>query len=196
MPDQPPESIGFFTFFRYMQRFDKVLFVIGTFSAVLAGMILPSISLIMANVAQAFSNPNSGGISGNMGYIASYVVIIACGLFTFSYMFYAFWQQLADNITTDLRKRYLAALMEQEIAFFDKNRVEQLPSQMAEIFETVQGAIGEKFSNMIFAVSTCVSGMGYALYFAPVYAGICILYLPFLLTILGVFGRMVQKTAL
>lgn len=86
--------------------------------------------------------------------------------------------------------------MEQEIAFFDKNNVEQLPSQMAEIFETVQGAIGEKFSNMIFAVSTCISGIGYAVYFAPIYASICVLYLPFLLTILGVFGRMVQKTAL
>ena len=111
-------------------------------------------------------------------------------------MFFSFWQQLAENITTDLRIRYLARLMEQEIAFFDKNNVEQLPSQMAEIFETVQGAIGEKFSNMIFAVSTCLSGIGYALYFAPVYAAICILYLPFLLSILGIFGRMVQKTAL
>lgn len=67
VPDQPPESIGFLTFFRYMTRFDKMLFVIGTFSAVLAGIILPSISLIMANVAQAFSNPNFSGISGMMG---------------------------------------------------------------------------------------------------------------------------------
>lgn len=49
---------------------------------------------------------------------------------------------------------------------------------------------------MIYAVSTLVAGMCYALYFAPVYAGICMLYLPFLLTILGVFGRMVQRTAL
>jgi len=49
---------------------------------------------------------------------------------------------------------------------------------------------------MIFAVSTCLSGIAYALYFAPLYAGICILYLPFLLSILGIFGRMVQKTAL
>lgn len=67
---------------------------------------------------------------------------------------------------------------------------------MAEIFETCQAAIGEKFSNMIFAVSTCLSGIGYAVYFAPVYAVICLMYLPFLLTILAVFGKMVQRTAL
>lgn len=62
---------------------------------------------------------------------------------------------------------------------------------MAEIFDTCQSAVGEKFSNMIYAVSTCLAGMAYALYFAPVYAAICLSYLPFLLIILGVFGRMV-----
>jgi hypothetical protein len=67
---------------------------------------------------------------------------------------------------------------------------------MAEIFDTCQSAIGEKFSNMIYAVSTVLAGISYAVYFGPAYAGICLLYLPFLLMILGVFGRMVQKTAL
>jgi ABC-type multidrug transport system fused ATPase/permease subunit len=176
-----------------MNRFDKFLCVVGTLSAVIAGMILPSISFIMANVASAFSGEGS---QVDMTVIAKYVVAIAVGLFLFSYMFYAFWQQLAENITIDLRKRYLSALMEQEIGYFDRNRVEQIPSQMAEIFETCQGAIGEKFSNMIYAVSTCISGIIYGFYFAPVYAAICVLYLPFLLTILGVFGRMVQRTAL
>lgn len=49
---------------------------------------------------------------------------------------------------------------------------------------------------MIFAVSTCISGIAYACYFAPIYALICLAYLPFLLIILAVFGRLVQKTAL
>ena len=194
--EQRPESIGFFTFFRFMGTFEKTLFGIGTFAAIIAGMILPSISLIMANVAQAFSGGNSSGVAGNMNFIASYVIIIAVALFTFSYIFFSFWQQLAENIIIDLRKRYLKSLMTQEIGYFDQNRVEQIPSQMAEIFDTVQAAIGEKFSNMIFAVSTCISGISYAFYFAPFYALICVMYLPFLLIILAVFGRMVQKTAL
>lgn len=90
--EEAPESIAFMTFFRYMGPFEKTLFGIGTVSAILAGMILPSISLIMANVAQAFSGGSSSGVSGNMNFIASYVIIIAVGLFTFSYMFFSFWQ--------------------------------------------------------------------------------------------------------
>ena len=86
-----PESIGFMTFFRYMGSTEKLLFGVGTFSALVAGMILPSISLIMANVAQSFSG-TGGSTINSMNFIASYVVIIACGLFTFSYMFFSFWQ--------------------------------------------------------------------------------------------------------
>jgi len=55
---------------------------------------LPSVSLIMGNVASAFSQGSSGSggdIISNMSYIASYVVLIATSLFIFSYMFFAFW---------------------------------------------------------------------------------------------------------
>ena len=58
----------------------------------------------MGNVASAFSGGGSGGdIISNMSFIASYVVMIAVSLFIFSYLFFAFWQHLAENIVTDLR---------------------------------------------------------------------------------------------
>jgi ABC-type multidrug transport system fused ATPase/permease subunit len=59
-----------------------------------------------------------------MGLIGAAVGFIAISLFLCAYMFYAFWQHLAENITTDLRKRYIAALMNQEIAYFEVNKVE------------------------------------------------------------------------
>ena len=94
---------------------DKLLLAFGTLSAILAGAILPSVSLIMGNVANAFTQGGGGGsgsdIISNMSFIASYVVLIATSLFTFSYLFFAFWQHLAENIVTDLRKRYIRALM-------------------------------------------------------------------------------------
>jgi ABC-type multidrug transport system fused ATPase/permease subunit len=79
----------------------------------------------MANVAQAFTGPNDleghFDMKTQMNFIASYVSIIASTLFVFCYLFFALWQHLAENITTDLRKRYLAALMKQEIAYFEVN---------------------------------------------------------------------------
>lgn len=117
----------------------------GTLASVLAGGILPSISLVMGNVAAAFSGNSDTTPADNtdstilqtMTVIAAIVSMIALSLFIFAYMFYAFWQHLAANITKGLRKRYIAALMHQEIAYFEVNKVEQIPAQIAEIFETV-----------------------------------------------------------
>ena len=119
------EPISFFKFFKYLKTQDKILLFIGSLASVVAGMILPSISTIMGNVSEAFT---SGGSLDEMNYIASYVVLISAGLFVFSYIFYAFWSHLAENIAIDLRKRYLQALMVQEIGFFEKNNVEQIPA--------------------------------------------------------------------
>lgn len=55
VPKQAPESISFFTFFRYMTATDKLLFGIGTISAMIAGIILPSIAIVMATVAAGFT---------------------------------------------------------------------------------------------------------------------------------------------
>ena len=89
-----PKQLSLSKFFTYITFYDKLLLVFGTISAILAGAILPSVSLIMGNVADAFtSGGGSGGsdIISNMSFIASYVVLIATTLFTFSYLFFAFW---------------------------------------------------------------------------------------------------------
>lgn len=57
----------------------------------------------------------------------------------------------------------------------------------------MKASIGEQISNLLFAICTCLAAIGYALTFGPAFAGYCLLYLPVLLTIIGVFGSMVKK---
>ena len=194
-----PKQIPFVKFFTYINATDACLLGFGTLAAVLAGAILPSISLVMGNVAAAFSGNSSVDPDGSasilqtMSVIAAIVSMIALSLFVFAYMFYAFWQHLAAHITLGLRRRYIAALMKQEIAYFEINKVEQIPAQIAEIFETVQSSIGDKIATFIFSISACLSGIIYALFYGWAYALACVAYLPFLLMILVVFGLAVKK---
>jgi len=62
---------------------------------------------------------------------------------------------------------------------------------MGEIFETVQSSIGEKVANLIFACSSFLSGIAYGLTIAPKFTGVCLGYLPVIIIILAVFGKMV-----
>ncbi len=64
-------------------------------------------------------------------------------IFIFSYFFYAFWNHLAENISFNLRKEYLKALLRQEIGYFEKTKIEEIPAQMGDIFETIHRSIGE-----------------------------------------------------
>ena len=57
----------------------------------------------------------------------------------------------------------------------------------------MKASIGEQISNLAFAVATCVAGIVYSLSFGPMFAGICLCYLPVLLGIIGVFGSMVRR---
>ena len=156
--------------------------------------------IVMGNVANAFSTETepeqSTSLLDTMSTVAAIVMMIAMALFIFSYIFYAFWQHLAENIVLDLRKRYIAALMRQEIAYFELNRVEQIPAEITEIFDTCKSSIGEKTANLIFAVSTCVFGIVYALIYGPIYAAVCIAYLPLLMAIIAVFGKLAQNSTL
>lgn len=57
---EAPQGVSLLKFFTYLTLQDKFLLVSGTITAILAGGILPSISLIMGNVASAFSPDASG----------------------------------------------------------------------------------------------------------------------------------------
>ena len=59
-PKADVRQIAFTKYFSYLKGSDKVLLVCGTTAAILAGAILPSISLVMGNVAVAFTGNNGG----------------------------------------------------------------------------------------------------------------------------------------
>jgi hypothetical protein len=52
----------------------------------------------------------------------------------------------------------------------------------------VTEAIGEKYSNIIFSISTLLSGIGIAFYRGADFAGVCTAFVPVLIILIGVFG--------
>jgi ABC-type bacteriocin/lantibiotic exporter with double-glycine peptidase domain len=93
-----------------------------------------------------------------------------------------------------LRILYLSSLLQQEPSYFERLKVEEIPSQMAEVFYQVQRSIGFQLGNFIFAISACIGGLGFALYKGPKFAGACLGYVPVFIIILATFGMMVKKS--
>jgi hypothetical protein len=51
--------LPFLTFFRFIRRKEKILLGVGTASAVCAGLLMPSIAIVMGDIANAF-DPSNG----------------------------------------------------------------------------------------------------------------------------------------
>lgn len=120
-----PEMIQFSAFFRYLRCRDKFLLIVGTVCAVLCGCLLPSMAIMMGLVTNAFNPTNSpDDILSLMQFIAWVISVIGFATWITGYFYFAFWQHLAENISFDLRSRYLHAILKQEIAYFEKVNVE------------------------------------------------------------------------
>lgn len=63
-----------------------------------------------------------------MARLAKVIVAIAVAIFISGYVFFAFWQHLAEKISMNLRAIYLQALLKQEISFFESIKVEEIPT--------------------------------------------------------------------
>jgi len=59
-----------------------------------------------------------------MSIISGYICLVGLATWLFGYIFYSFWQHLAENVSFDLRSKYLHAILKQEVAFFEKQNVE------------------------------------------------------------------------
>jgi ATP-binding cassette subfamily B (MDR/TAP) protein 1 len=137
---RPPkmEMIKFGHFFKYATRYEKFLVAIGSVGAVLCGVLLPSISIVMGEITNTFNPTNTApAILAQMRLLAIYITLIGIGCWIFGYLYFAFWQHMAESVAFNLRSRYLHRILEQEIAFFEKQNIEQLPSQISENFATI-----------------------------------------------------------
>ena len=186
----PPkaQTIKIKEFFRYLTFAERVYLWVGTISSLLCGIITPGIAIASGYIINAFNPHNSvDDILGIMKILAGAITLVGVGSWIFGYLYYAFWQHLAQNITYDLRSRYLKAILRQEISYFEKQNVEQIPQQIGNSFFTINDALGEKFANIIFSLSCFLSGLGISIYSGVDLAFVCIAFFPIIFVILCIF---------
>ena len=115
-------TVSIHRFFEYNSSKDTIMLIIGTIGAIVAGLLLPSIALIMGSIANIFGDDGISGeeMSETIAETAKLICLVSVLIFVFAYIFFAFWQHLAENISLKLRKMYLKSLLNQEIAYFEQ----------------------------------------------------------------------------
>ncbi|XP_025004168.2 ATP-dependent translocase ABCB1 isoform X1 [Gallus gallus] len=171
--------------FRYSDRQDKLLMVLGTTMAVLHGASLPLMMIVFGDMTDTFiasenttypanfSLLNSTSVNFSMEFF-SYLILgeleeemtryayyysgIGAGVLFAAYIQVSFWTLAAGRQIKRIRQEFFHAVMRQEIGWFDVNDVCELNTRIVDDISKINEGIGEKIAMFFQAVATFFTG--------------------------------------
>ena len=158
----PPISVNFKTLYRYATTNDKIIIAISAFCAIAGGAALPLMTVIFGSLAgtfQGFLNGTSdtSSFSSDLSYYTLFFVYLAIGEFVTIYVCTVGFIYTGEHVTQKIREQYLAAILRQNIGFYDKLGAGEITTRITADTNLVQEGISEKVALTLTALATFVT---------------------------------------
>ncbi|KAL9055149.1 MAG: hypothetical protein Q9162_003727 [Coniocarpon cinnabarinum] len=164
-------KVTFFTLFRYATRNDLLILFISAACATAAGAVLPLMTIIFGSLASSFQDYFNGTVNGDqfthtLNHTTLYYVYLAIGEFVTVYVSTVGFIYVGEHVTQKIREQYLAAILRQNVGFFDKLGAGEITTRITADMNAVQDGISEKIGLTLTAVATFVTAfiIGYIQY--------------------------------
>ncbi|KAK6165339.1 hypothetical protein SNE40_022285 [Patella caerulea] len=167
-------STGILQLYRYVDKVDVLLIIIGTLGAMTTGAAMPLNLVIYGDVIQSFVGVAPGVqaamTAGNMTMappidvvsqvkdLIIYFCLLGVGTFIASYFAISFWSWSAERQANVIRKEYFRAIMRQEMGWFDTHETGELNTQLAADLHSITECMGDKIAICIQFLSTAIAG--------------------------------------
>ena len=168
-----PESaakrlFGFSTLFRYSTNTEVFFLVLAGLFALAGGTGLPLFALIFGGLTNSLAptgvgQQNSKIIDDASQYAADFIYI-GIGVFICNFISMGVYLNVSEKISGRIRKAYYAAILRQNIGWFDGLNPNELASKMSIETYTIQQGLGDKIPQFFMALSTIIAGfvMGFS----------------------------------
>ncbi|ETP24505.1 hypothetical protein F441_02505 [Phytophthora nicotianae CJ01A1] len=150
--------------FSFADFTDKILMTLGTIGALGAGILRPSMNLLLGNVINSFGSTTGEGsssddFSSSVNKVARNLAIVGVAGLVAGYLQVYCWSLTASRQSKRIRSLYVNAIITKEIGWFDVNDPMQLSTRVADATVTIQDGIGSKMSDLLHFTATVVSGI-------------------------------------
>ncbi|KAK2593236.1 hypothetical protein QQS21_009076 [Conoideocrella luteorostrata] len=177
-------------FFCYATPRDRVILVVSTACAVIAGALNPLLTVVYGGLIDAFNDFSQDSISASdfrntVARFTLYYVYCAIGLFVLIYVAIVGYYSAGERIVHALRRAYFKAVISQNMAFFDGPGAGEITSRIGSDMSTIQEAITSKISIATTALANFASAF-VILY--VVYWKTALILTPVLFLMLGVMS--------
>ncbi|KAJ5827488.1 ABC transporter integral membrane type 1 [Penicillium robsamsonii] len=138
--------------------YELFVLVISSIAAIIGGALQPISFLFLGGLAQGFKEFFLGSFSGSqlsslVAKFALYYVYVAIGQFVSVYISTAGFMIGGENITQRLREKYLAAILRQNIAFFDVLGAGEITTRITADMNLIQDSLTGKLSLTLYSCS-------------------------------------------
>ncbi|XAR56648.1 Xenobiotic-transporting ATPase [Bertholletia excelsa] len=135
--------------FRYADRVDKVLMLIGSLGSIGDGLQIPLMMFVLSDVINVYADPNEKISNSIVNKYALRLFLVAIGVGLAAFVEGLCWARTAERQTSRMRLQYLKSVLRQEVGFFDTQAADssttyQVVSTISADSNSIQIAIGEK----------------------------------------------------
>ncbi|KAK4850840.1 hypothetical protein QYF36_010230 [Acer negundo] len=145
---------------------DVLLMVMGSIGSVADGSAMALIMLCLGSLMNGYGS--SALTLHDINKYAMSLLYVAVGVGSGAFLEGFCWARTAERQTLRLRRRYLGAVLRQDVGFFDTNHGASMTSQVVSSISTdtltIQGVLTEKIANFLMHMSTFITGQLVALY--------------------------------
>ncbi|CAI9777375.1 unnamed protein product [Fraxinus pennsylvanica] len=156
------QSLPFYQLFSFADKYDILLMICGTLGAIVHGSSMPVFFLLFGEMVNGFGKNQMDlrTMTHEVSKYALYFVYLGLVVCFSSYAEIACWMYTGERQVSALRKKYLEAVLKQDVGFFDTDaRTGDIVFSVSTDTLLVQDAISEKVGNFIHYLSTFLAGL-------------------------------------
>ncbi|XP_047610351.1 ATP-binding cassette sub-family B member 5 [Phacochoerus africanus] len=168
------QVVGPIEIFRFADRLDITLMILGLLASLINGACLPVMSLILGEMSDNliggclvktnttnFRNctQSQEKINEDVIVLTLYYVAIGISALVFGYMQISFWVMTAARQTKRIRKQFFHSILAQDISWFDSCDIGELNTRMTEDINKINDGIGDKIALLFQNMSTFSIGL-------------------------------------
>ncbi|KAF2142944.1 uncharacterized protein K452DRAFT_248585 [Aplosporella prunicola CBS 121167] len=160
--ETPPTKVTYFTLYRYATRKDYIIMIVSSICAIAAGAVLPLMTVVFGSLAGTFQGMLSGSTStsdfnDDLVHYVLYFVYLGIGEFVTCYIYTVGWIYVGEQLSSRMRQAYLAAILRQNIGYFDKLGSGEITTRITADSNLVQDGISEKVGLVLQSLATFVT---------------------------------------
>lgn len=161
--ETPPVKVTYFRLYRYATTNDKIIIAVSSVAAIIAGAVLPLMTVVFGQLTGSignFSSGNSDDLSSfgdTVNHLTLYFVYLAIGEFVTIYIATVGFIYAGEHMAAKIRESYLAAILRQNIAYFDARGAGEITTRITADTNLVQDGISEKVGLTLTALATFIT---------------------------------------